>query len=667
MRAIFRAARAGRASRRGRLKSRVAAVLVAGVVTSAVAMGAPDPLAVSSAQASLRASVPRAGYGEGPGFCSSAVPGGYTLPKADPPASFDNVYACGPASNRGTGYEVPASGSYAGFFEDSYYEFQCVELANRFVFDIWGLQPIKGKSLDGADYAATLSSERSVQLEKNGTAGQPYLPGDIVSFTGSGAQADGHVAVVMSSTYAPGDGGTYSVTLLQENASPVVASAKVAGWSMGDPSGSRVTPRNFDAIDAIWGKAFEVPGIAALDAGGSADVISISCPSPGNCSAGGQYATAKNEDAAFVVNEVNGVWSKAQKVTGTAAGGAINSISCASAGNCSAGGENYPKAFVVSAVNGIWGKAEVVPGAAAAGIDQSSVSSVSCGSAGNCSAGGYYSNGASNETFVVSQAGGRWGHLMEVPGTPALNTGGDATVQSVSCGSAGNCSAGGSYQDAAGTQAFVVSQAHGTWGTAIEVPGTATLNASGYAVVESMSCASAGACSAGGLYSTGSIQEAFVVDRVNGTWGTASKVRGTPGGAVWLSSVSCASPGNCSAGGYYGVAGGAEAFVASETNGAWGTAANVPGTHGTGDEVTTISCASAGNCSAGGGSTGDQAFVVNQTDGILGTAGPVRGLGSGGSVLYSISCPAAGNCAAGGSYINSAGKDQAFVVTKYGG
>jgi hypothetical protein len=46
----------------------------------------------------------------------------------------------------------------------------------------------------------------------------------------------------------------------------------------------------------------------------------------------------------------------------------------------------------------------------------------------------------------------------EVPGTAALNRGGSAWVSSVSCASAGNCSAGGSSRDGFGSQAFVVNQ-----------------------------------------------------------------------------------------------------------------------------------------------------------------------------------------------------------------
>ena len=50
----------------------------------------------------------------------------------------------------------------------------------------------------------------------------------------------------------------------------------------------------------------------------------------------------------------------------------------------------------------------------------------------------------------------------------------------------------------------MVSQVNGTWHTAIEVPGTAALNIRRLARVVSVSCASAGNCSAGGYYTNSS-------------------------------------------------------------------------------------------------------------------------------------------------------------------
>ena len=54
---------------------------------------------------------------------------------------------------------------------------------------------------------------------------------------------------------------------------------------------------------------------------------------------------------------------------------------------------------------------------------------------------------------------GVWGKAQEVPGTAALNKGGSAAISSVSCVTAGGCSAGGSYRDASRhLQAFVVNE-----------------------------------------------------------------------------------------------------------------------------------------------------------------------------------------------------------------
>jgi hypothetical protein len=88
----------------------------------------------------------------------------------------------------------------------------------------------------------------------------------------------------------------------------------------------------------------------------------------------------------------------------------------------------------------------------------------------------------------------------------------------VSCGSAGNCSAGGWYTDSVGyEQLMVVNEVNGAWHNAIEVPGTAARNKDD-AQVSSVSCASAGNCSAGRWYSdSSSLDDPLVVSEVNGT------------------------------------------------------------------------------------------------------------------------------------------------------
>ena len=123
--------------------------------------------------------------------------------------------------------------------------------------------------------------------------------------------------------------------------------------------------------------------------------------------------------------------------------------------------------------------------------------------------------GAPLAAAAQAVSGGTWGTAIEVPGTAALNTGGAAQVYSVSCAAAGSCGAGGYYTDGSGHgQAFVASQVNGSWGAAIEVPGTAALNTGSFARVNTMSCAAAGTCSAGGSYSDSSGHgQAFVASQ----------------------------------------------------------------------------------------------------------------------------------------------------------
>jgi hypothetical protein len=213
-------------------------------------------------------------------------------------------------------------------------------------------------------------------------------------------------------------------------------------------------------------------------------------------------------------------WGTAQEVPGMAAlnttAAEITAMSCASAGNCSAGGYSGGQVLVVSQAGGTWGKAEEVPGTAA--LDKggtAEITSVSCGSAGNCSAGGSYADSSGHgQALVVSQVGGRWGRAEEAPGTAALDKGGTAEITSVSCAAAGDCSAGGSYENGGG-QAFVISRAGGTWGPAEEVPGTATLS-KGNAQVTTVSCPPSGTCSAGGsYYQSRSVEQPFVVSQTS--------------------------------------------------------------------------------------------------------------------------------------------------------
>lgn len=338
------------------------------------------------------------------------------------------------------------------------------------------------------------------------------------------------------------------------------------------------------------------------------------------------------------------------------------------------------------AAGSTWGKAQKVPGP---GGTYTSVDAISCASAGNCSAGGEYSGG---EVFVVTQAKGTWGKAEEVPGTGTLNTGGNASAGSVSCTAPGDCGVAGNYSAGGGELAFVATETNGTWGNAKEIPGLAGLTGNGTASVNSVSCPATGDCSAFGTEWNGTtnIDEAFVVNEKDGTWGNAQNVPGISalgtGAASWAgpedcydgncSDLSCPSVGNCSAAGSYVAHGGTNVFVVSETGGTWGKAEEVPGIAalnlGKDAEAYAVSCGSAGNCSAGGEYASrknytqyTQAFVVDETNGTWGTAEEVPGTGALNTqdfaYVSSLSC-AGGSCGAAGTYHSSTGGG--FVANK---
>jgi hypothetical protein len=437
-----------------------------------------------------------------------------------------------------------------------------------------------------------------------------------------------------------------------------------------------------------WGTAIEVPGLGLLNQGGQAGMRSVSCPTAGNCTAGGFYRDGSGNTHAFVVRQTRGTWGNAKDVpgAGTLNGGGIasvDSVSCATAGNCGAiGAARQP--FLVSRANGTWGNAIDVPGLNALTKHWAvGFRLVSCASAGNCAAtGGYLTDSLRIQPFVVSETNGTWGNAIKVPGLRTLNPGEDAAISSVSCPTAGNCAAGGAYHDGLGhLQAFVVSQVNATWRKAIEVPGSGSLNAGGSASVRSVSCPSAGNCVAGGNYhDSAGHAHAFVVRKVNGIWRRAFKVPGSDtlsqGGFASVDSVSCATVGNCVvAGFYYDRALRAQVFVASQTNGTWSKAIPVsvnPLIRGTGRSNALVSCATAGNCAVGLTFTDDirqqQVFVASETDGDWGAANEIPGLATlnagRNASITSVSCGSAGNCAAVGTYTDAAGHTQAFVVSE---
>jgi hypothetical protein len=374
-----------------------------------------------------------------------------------------------------------------------------------------------------------------------------------------------------------------------------------------------------DEKNGRWGKIEVLPGLAARDEGLNTGAFVVSCSSPGYCSAGGTYSVGPNHLLTFVANENAGVWGRALTVPGERAletGGFANlsTISCASPGNCSAGGDfasaDGSRAFVLDEVRGSWGSIKPVSGTPAYSMEDSTISSISCSSPGDCSAVGNSQKGTNGlPSFALDETSGVWGHAEEIPGLAALSPGGSDYEISLSCASVGSCAARGTYRAETGvTQSFLVDETHGVWGRAFNIPGIVALDGKHIEQLTSISCGSAGNCSAGGAYGNGSHEQAFIVDEVNGRWSTPMLISGlaalSQGHFTSVTRISCVSGGDCGAiGTYSGKGGYVQTFALNEVNGTWGGATEVgassfPGAVGA--QANAISCNSSSRCAVVG-------------------------------------------------------------------
>jgi hypothetical protein len=307
---------------------------------------------------------------------------------------------------------------------------------------------------------------------------------------------------------------------------------------------------------------------------------------------------------------------------------------------------------------------------------------------------------AAPSALSASPASGVWNKIVEVPGLGDLSPGVNETLTAISCTGPGDCTAGGADNSTDPTHAFglnqawVASEASGTWGNAQAVPGTAALNTSGGAQTTAVSCSWPGNCVAVGsadyqYNKTAGGTAGFVVNQVNGTWGTARPVPAFTSAvhSAQVTAVSCAPATttaarkaglNCVAAGVSQLPGGSSVgLVLTEVNGAWRAAQPVPGLPSArpGSAVTSVSCPSPGSCGIGGyysdKSGRRQAFVASEVGGTWRRAQQVPGtatLNAGGNAsVTSVSCRGAGACVAAGTYRPSKGPGQLFVVIEGAG
>jgi|SRR5579875_2706147 len=381
----------------------------------------------------------------------------------------------------------------------------------------------------------------------------------------------------------------------------------------------------------------------------AAGLYGVSCPTAAFCEAVGGYDTGASS-AVILAEDWNG--SAWQQQTIPAPGGSANatlySVSCASASSCEAVG-NYQLTggspdydLFAASWNGQTWRTQSVP-QPARGAFRPRFNTVSCASATFCEA-----TGNDKTPFAAQWNGTAW-TLQTLP----------LAVNAVSCVSASFCEA--------------VGHDHGdvwngtAWASQVTTPDTG---------LQAVSCLSPTFCAAVGLSPhRGSSTDA--ADTWNGTSWTTQPVADPAGGKGYqLDGVSCASTGACEAGGGYQTTPQNTVTLAAGWNGTgWqlqtGVASQVPGA----DNLTAVSCVSASFCEAVGDrkdSAGqDTIALAEQWNGTTWTLQPTVSPAQANSnglrmKLAAVSCVSADFCeAVGTSSAASGGGTEQWNGTKW--
>lgn len=378
-------------------------------------------------------------------------------------------------------------------------------------------------------------------------------------------------------------------------------------------------------------------------------------------------------------------WVPAQAVLPADAGNNpapyFSSVSCGAAGSCAAVGDYYGTDFsqhwlIETLSDGTWSAAEPPLPANAAASPFPAFVSVSCSGPGFCAAIGTYRN-SSNEIqgLIETLSDGTWSAAEPPLPANAVVSDPRVTFSSVSCSSAGSCTAVGSYlatTDYGTTQGLIETLSDGVW-TPAEAGLPADAASSPSAGLQRVSCAAAASCTAVGHYYDTSFGFQGVIETLSdGVWTpTEAPVPANAASdpSVSFSSVSCASgAGACAAVGSYDVSGGyGGQLIETLSNGAWtvdeaplpGDAASSPSA-----DLWSVSCGGTGSCVAVGGyqDTNSQTYGVIETlsNGTWTAVKPGLPVGAASTAfadLYSVWCSAAGSCAAVGGYGASDGQE----------
>jgi len=382
----------------------------------------------------------------------------------------------------------------------------------------------------------------------------------------------------------------------------------------------------------------------------------VSCASPGNCTAVGTN---------IIANEVGGKWTSipAPIPAGANPSGVYGAgISCPGVNSCvaitSLASSSSNLVGIEMQSSGSWtAQLAPLPTDAMSSGQYAYINSITCPNTETCVAvGSYYKARYDEYSFIDTLSGGVWTSARAPLPSNAIGSQDNLGLNSVACTSTTTCVAVGSYDSYGYAQGLIETLSNGTW-----QPSEAALPSdavpSSNLNLTSVACSSASQCSAIGSYVIGTWPvhtNVGVLEMLSGGIWTIQTV--TPpasssatGDVEQYGAVACASQGSCVTSGVNSLG---QPFMANQTTAGWVSSL-------TQFAASSISCPVDGGCTAVGSG------ILTQTGGTwsyLPLTVSFGGYPGNNDELYSLSCMSAGQCTAVGFGNNYAG-NYGIVVT----
>jgi hypothetical protein len=341
----------------------------------------------------------------------------------------------------------------------------------------------------------------------------------------------------------------------------------------------------------------------------------------------------------------------------------LRGVACATATSCTAVGDfANPGPFATLAERWDGAKWRIQRTLNPADATGTQLSGISCVSATACEAVGFSVNSADlYRTLAERWDGTKW-RIQRTPNPAGANP---SYLEGVSCTSATACTAVGVYESHPPTLAPLAERWNGTRWTIQRTP-----NPGGAAGVQlnGVSCPAIRACTAVGYYANSDqMQARTLAERWNGTkWTVQATANPTAGSEFGLYSVSCPSTTACTAVGDFFH--GTFVTLAEQWNGArWTLQATPNGTQES--SLTGISCSSATACTAVGAFANSSFLYQTLAERWTGTrwtiqSTPDPAAQAPGVSVGGVSCTSATACTSVGNYYNTAGR-QVTLAERY--